>query len=832
MITIKINNIDVTDKVKTGSIRKTDNLNQRVDTLQFETFKYGLITTKPLVGQEVVMLDGVNIVYGGVITKVEESMDFNNEISFSVDCKDYSQFLDRSLVVERYKDTTVTEIIKDIYYRYMIDWKAGAASVSLPYTDDIYSYEVPVVANYVLRPSGASWGFTGRSGIAKNGSAYGQVNAPDGTQALLLQDNAGSGDGDGYAYKYFQPLVAGYYVIAFKAAKRPGYDDAKFDIKINGVVKESFTINHTEYKIYFTKPIYMTAVASEVGFLVTGTNMTAFIDEFKFSTVNPFNIANVSCDLSVKTVAFNRVSVTSALEKLSKLTNFQWYVDYDKSIYFFEKNTINSPFNLSDDGEKHIYDSLFISNDISQLRNRVYIRGGESEGSARTESQNGDGVKKHFVLANKFAQMPTVKIGGVTQNCGVDYLTPEDAADCFWSYQEKYVRFKVAPTSGTNNITFDGIPLFPVQVQFQDSISIEKYGVYEFAKKDLTIKSKEEAFTFAKAELEAYGQDIVEAGFKTYISGLRSGQIINVQSDRRSLDEDLLIQSVSMSMISGGDDPVIVYDVKLATLRTMSIIGILIDLLKSEDRLIDDTADETLEKAIFNNETINVVEGFSITAAVDLPDEDIIVSDQFDNRGFDFPVEFVLGDVKNIKYSNSDFEQGFNDYTPVGVNGGAVSIDTTEKYSGTKSLKMVVPGGGSYCENFLNGLEDNFIGYFGKSKLKVLPNTTYRFHYWMKTQYNSGDSLGAALGFIESTITGAYAGQEAGGPKIKTTTGWTEYVVEFTTTSNTHFLQPIANCYGHTGAATLNMIAWYDNVWGEIIDVKKKNFIMDGSKLS
>lgn len=838
MIIIKINNIDISSKVKFGTVKKIDNVNQRVDTLQFDCFKYDAVGTKPLVGQEVKMYSGSELIYGGVIIKVQETFDFNKEITYTVDCKDFTQYLDRSLVVEKYKDTTVGEIIKDIFYRYVIDWKAGNLSVSLPNTNDVYSFEVPDVSaesgKWKLRPTGGAWGFNGRSFLASNGSVYGQSNAPDGTQVLGLQDDAGVGDGPGYAYKYFNPLVAGSYVIAFKAAKRPGYDDAKFDLKINGVVKESFTINHTAFKLYISKPIYLATGFSELGFLATGTNMTAFLDEVKFSTVDAFNVANVDCSLPVKTVAFNRISVTSALEKLSKLTNFQWYVDYDKSIHFFEKNSKSSPFNLSDDLENHIFDSLDVSNDISQLRNRVYIRGGEAEGATRIETQNGDGVKKHFVLANKFSTIPIVRVGGVVQIVGVDYLTAETAADCFWSFQEKYVRFKIAPSSGTNNIEFEGTPLYPVQVQFQDANSIAKFGVYEFAKKDLTIKSKEEAFAFAKAELEAYAQDVVEGGFKTYKAGLRSGQIIKIGSSLRGFEEDLLIQKVQTTMITSGNDPVLLFDVQLATLRTMNIIGVLIDLLRTEDRLVNDTADETLEKAIFSDEEIKILDAFTVTAGVDLPDENLQVNESFVDRGVDYPVEFVIGDIYNIKYPNNQFEEDFTYYTPYGANGGVPSIDSSVKYTGSKSLKLTIPGGGSYCECFLNSETNTFIGYTGKSMLKVLPNTKYKFHYWMKTQYNSGSGvagMGAGMSFIESKADGSSAGVEADGARIMTTTDWTEYVVTFTTTADTKYIQPIAFCYGHWAPATLNMIAWFDNVWYEIDDPKKKNFILNGSPL-
>jgi len=50
-------------------------------------------------------------------------------------------------------------------------------------------FETPVLASggWVSQPSGATWTFTGTSGIAKNGSAFTSTNpvAPEGTQVAI-----------------------------------------------------------------------------------------------------------------------------------------------------------------------------------------------------------------------------------------------------------------------------------------------------------------------------------------------------------------------------------------------------------------------------------------------------------------------------------------------------------------------------------------------------------------------------------------------------------------------------------------------------------------------
>ena len=335
------------------------------------------------------------------------------------------------------------------------------------------------------------------------------------------------------------------------------------------------------------------------------------IDDILTNYASGFTDTNVACAIEVESIAFDHITVSETFQKLAEATNYSWYVDYDKDIHFFEKNTELSPFGLTDTGGKHIFDSLKLKDDLSQVRNKVEIRGGEIEGDSRTEVLSGNGTRKTFVLGNKFASKPTITVGGGAQTVGIDWLDDEASFDCFWNFNEKYVRFKAGtiPPNVANNISITGIPLIPIIVQVQDDDSIATYGLYEFYRKDTSIKTKEEAKQYALAELEAYCDSVVEGSFNTYESGLRSGQTINIQSTIRGVDEDFLIQSVMLQMLSPTKG---FWVVRIATLRTIGIIALLQRLLLSGRLEIKESENEVLYKYYIDERTINITEDISV----------------------------------------------------------------------------------------------------------------------------------------------------------------------------------------------------------------------------
>ena len=332
------------------------------------------------------------------------------------------------------------------------------------------------------------------------------------------------------------------------------------------------------------------------------------ITDINTNYLSGFTVVNVDCGIEIESIAFNKMSVSKCIELLAKQINYSWYVDYEKDIHFFTRNKELSEFDLTDDNGKHIFDSLKIKDDLSQIRNRVIIRGGDMEGSNRTENFVGDGTKKTFALGHKFKEKPTVIVNAVAQTVGIDFLDEDTDYDCLWNFNEKYLRFVVAPGNGLAG-TAEGIPLIPIIIQVESDESIIDYGVYEFSKIDKTIETKEEAKQYAISQIEAYALTIQEGSFQTYDSGLRSGQLINIHSTIRGIDENFLIQKVSLKMRTPVDG---IWTVTLATLRTMGIIDFLQDLLSAQDKQIKVDEDAVLEKYYIDNQTLGITEEISL----------------------------------------------------------------------------------------------------------------------------------------------------------------------------------------------------------------------------
>ena len=202
-------------------------------------------------------------------------------------------------------------------------------------------------------------------------------------------------------------------------------------------------------------------------------------------------------------------------------------------MHFFKKNDEAAPFNLTDTSDNYIFDSLVIRDDISQIRNRVKVRGGEAIAESRTEKLSGNGEKLEFPLANKFSSKPTVTVNGSSKTVGLDFLDLDTDYQVMWSFQQKYIRFTAGnttptPTSpATTNINVTGTPLKPIVVQKQHNPSVVRYGVYEFLAINDSIRSRDEALQYAQAQLEAYANSIRAGSFDTYTGGLKSGLTIS-----------------------------------------------------------------------------------------------------------------------------------------------------------------------------------------------------------------------------------------------------------------------------------------------------------------
>lgn len=186
------------------------------------------------------------------------------------------------------------------------------------------------------------------------------------------------------------------------------------------------------------------------------------------------------------------------------------------------------------------------------------------------------------------------------------------------------------------------------------------------------------------------------------------------------------------------------------------------------------------------------------------------------NGGFESAPAFTAATTTNARWVNgtaagstTNDQWGWAKSDTQGTS--AVQFDNSTSHSGSGSLKLSTQAVASRIE--VTVATNSTAASLNRYGVRVSPSIKYTGSYWMSTNFVSGDSAdGAYLVFSEVNATGGGIASNLPS-KVKTTTGWTQYSVSFTTNASTSFVQPRMRVYGQTGTATLIMDAWFDDIF-------------------
>lgn len=340
-----------------------------------------------------------------------------------------------------------------------------------------------------------------------------------------------------------------------------------------------------------------------------------------------FTINNVEVTDEIQYIAFNYKSVAQCLEQLADLTGSDWYVDYFKDVHFFKADTPDAPFDVEDDDGSYQYDSLIIRRDNSQIRNSIIVRGGTYLGENFTSEIEANGTDFIFPLSYKYSDFHAT-LTSDPLSVGIDYIDDEDSFDALHNFQEKLLRFKEAdtPTAGSV-IRVSGRPNLPVIINYRSTPDIASLsavegndGEYQYLINDPTINTKEGARQRAIAEVAAYAETLSEGEFVTHTSGLKAGMRIRINSVSRGIDEEFIINKVSIEALSESNFQ---YLISLVTTKTYDLIDLLRTLINNDSKKI----------VVDENDTIDLVQPIT---------ESFTAHESFTAQSLDYAVEWVL----------------------------------------------------------------------------------------------------------------------------------------------------------------------------------------------
>ena len=118
---------------------------------------------------------------------------------------------------------------------------------------------------------------------------------------------------------------------------------------------------------------------------------------------------------------FDHVPITSVFSKYASAIGFIWFVDFDREIHFSEGEVFQGPIDLIDLDTNDDYGDVLVTEDISQLRNRVYIKDATSRSAeSRRDTFVADDNQSFFKLFSPPFDEEDVKV--FKNSTGIDLL--------------------------------------------------------------------------------------------------------------------------------------------------------------------------------------------------------------------------------------------------------------------------------------------------------------------------------------------------------------------------------------------------------------------------
>lgn len=375
--------------------------------------------------------------------------------------------------------------------------------------------------------------------------------------------------------------------------------------KSSGVVSANITC--VDYSRLLDRNLVHKSYSEQTDKAIIADIIATYCAGFGISTTNVIE------GVTIDQITFNYVSPSQAFRRIADLTGRNWFIDYDKDIHYFPLTTTTTPFDIESSNNQ--YTNLQISKDTSQLKNRVYVRGGTKLSDATTYNEKGDGEKRQFVLPDKPHNI-SVAIDGTPKTVGIKNV---DLSGFEWylNYQEKYLEQDdgetVLGTGDTLEVTYQYD--IPILVAVEDTASIADNGVKEFPVFDKSITTTVAARDRASAELTDYANDLIEGSFTTIEHGFVSGQYININLTDYGINDDYIVQKVAARSLGAGNYE---YQISIASAKTMGIIRFLIELLEADRNLIELDDDEVVDELFQLTDSLNadsLLENLTIDSA-------------------------------------------------------------------------------------------------------------------------------------------------------------------------------------------------------------------------
>lgn len=858
-MTIEIAGVDRTDLVDWQSFETERNATKEPGFMAFGIRRlHAGQTYEPSINDEIIATHDGERIFGGKVIRVEKGTVSGVSARISVQCKDWTIEADRKLVQTVFEDETVGDIARTLIHTYA--------------SDGIKALSCNAGADYCLVPNSASLNITGsqitiafwwKSGVSTYAFVFGKVDysaygvyQDDTALVFFLNTSVDyaeiSANTADFSDDLWHRVVFTYdganmrcYVDSVEAndpepltgtilsdTTALGIGGDGFDCMVGAldeVVLETATWNQAAVDADYDegRGRYHAATANTKGLWRfddtanddsgNGNNGTLQGSAtYAWGKVSSnIRIDGVADDLTtvVDKITFNYAQLSQCLQELADLYDCDWDIDYYKNLVFRYRGTLAAPFNLSEDKQSFVGSSLRVVEDISQIRNSIYVRGGTelySTTSSDPEQYVSDGRQRVFPLGQKYVNDALFTVERASSPYSswtaltVGNLGTDDAGsfDCLYDANNRSLVFTEAgKPSSTQAIRVYGNYYLPVLINKIDVTSTDTYGTFEHRIVDNSISSRAEAKQRATAELRRYSQTVISGSFETYQDGLAPMQAIRITAPTIGVSGDYIIQRIVMRPVDP-EGTKFLYQCDVVGQEVVDSIDVLVRLLMSDaNKNIKVDSNEILDTYYGFREALTI--GDATFTGTALPTgtpsfTEALTADIFEESepfGENVGPTWVAGPYFPSVPYYYHFSKG-----GAGSAGVTAELHDSGGYNNGPYLLGKLTIANSYFE-----IRNKATGYFGAYGFRVEPGKTYRITCRMKSENVSGSGGGQTVNVLCSKADGTTASQQAAitGSGIAINKVWTAYSYDLVAGANSYWAHLELRCYGHTAAATL-----------------------------
>lgn len=343
-------------------------------------------------------------VFGGVISSIsKENPRLLSDVNFVIDCYDFTKIFDKKNINDSWEDVDARYVVNDfmnttVNYNKVVDamdydnqtalraeWIEsgdgnnpnletasiiqGTSAAEFPWTNS------GGTALFSATPTSSDYSpFTGASsGAPTKGNATFWYKIASGATSVGLR--LGS-DASNYVTVSFVPIMDGEWHFISLSLKLGSLTGTPVWTALDYA---AIAITETASGSIFIDDIRVTADKS---FTMYGLEATPLFDDIRASFKKP----------------------TVFMERIAKTLSYYWYVDYERDVALFDKETRPAPFSVTTTSDN--FDELTVDIDASQIKNRQAVVGGtKPSDSLYSQVFEGNNATREWVLKAKFENL-------------------------------------------------------------------------------------------------------------------------------------------------------------------------------------------------------------------------------------------------------------------------------------------------------------------------------------------------------------------------------------------------------------------------------------------